>query len=178
MKKFTAILSLVAIIASALFVTSCAQKKEPTLVPAFPYNKTANYVQNEDSGEYSWTWESADGYTNAKGGGFGVVAGTAAGTNHFGTHILEYRIVPNAEWTAEIVGQGTEYIEMGQGHSFDENALTWGTTGKGDRGLNSLYFRVIKTPESYEEAFTCEVALSMCGEKMVIGTLIIEPRLY
>lgn len=173
MKKITAILSLVAIVASALFVTSCAQKKEPTLVPAFPYNKTANYVQDEDSGEYSWTWESADGYSNAKGGGFGTTA-----TNHLGAGILEYRIVPNAEWTAEIVGQGREYVEMGQGYGFDENTYTWGSTGHGDRGNNSLYFRVIKTPESYEEAFTCEVALTMCGETMTIATLVIEPNLY
>ena len=171
MKKITTILSLVAIVASTLFVTSCAQKKEPTLVPAFPYNKTANYVQDEDSGEYSWTWEKADGFSNAKGGGFQL-------STKLGSHILEYRITPNAEWTAEILGQGKEYIEVGQGYDFHEENYTWGATAKGDKGQNVLNFRVIKTPESYEEAFTCEVALTMCGEKMVIATLIIEPKIY
>lgn len=172
MKKFTTIVSLVAIVASALFV-SCAKPKEPTLVPAFPYNKTATYVQNEDSGEYSWTWASADGWTAAKDGGFGTTT-----TNHFGSQVLEYRIDPNAEWTAEILGQGKEYVEMGQGWSFDIDSYTWGATAHGDKGKNSLYFRVLKTPESYEEAFTCEVALTMAGETMVIATLVIEPNLY
>ena len=115
MKKFTTILSLVAIVASVLFV-SCAQKKEPTLVPAFPYKKTATYVQNEDSGEWAWSWASADDWTAAKDGGFGKVSsGTTAGTNHFGATVLEYRIDPNAAWTAEVVGQGKEYVVHGLG---------------------------------------------------------------
>ena len=120
MKKFISILSLAAIVASALFV-SCAQKKEPTLVPAFPYNKTATYVQNEDSGEWAWSWASADGWTAAKDGGFGTTT-----TNHFGATVLEYRIDPNAAWTAEVVGQGKEYVEMAQGFDFDVEKLAWG----------------------------------------------------
>ena len=178
MKKFISILSLAAIVASALFV-SCAQKKEPTLVPAFPYNKTATYVQNEDSGEWAWSWASADGWTAAKDGGFGVVSsGTTAGTNHFGATVLEYRIDPNAAWTAEVVGQGKEYVEMGQGFDFDVEKLTWGSTASGDRGKNSLYFCVLKTPESYEEAVEVEVALTMVGETMVIATLVLEPAVW
>jgi hypothetical protein len=172
MKKFISILSLAAIVASALFV-SCAQKKEPTLVTAFPYNKTATYVQNEDSGEWAWSWASADGWTAAKDGGFGTTT-----TNHFGATVLEYRIDPNAAWTAEVVGQGKEYVEMGQGFDFDVEKLTWGSTASGDRGKNSLYFRVLKTPESYEEAVEVEVALTMVGETMVIATLVIEPTIW
>lgn len=172
MKKFISILSLAAIVASALFV-SCAQKKEPTLVPAFPYNKTATYVQNEDSGEWAWSWASADGWTAAKDGGFGTTT-----TNHFGATVLEYRIDPNATWTAEVVGQGKEYVEMGQGFDFDVEKLTWGSTAAGDIGKNSLYFRVLKTPESYEEAIEVEVALTMVGETMVIATLVLEPALW
>ena len=172
MKKFISILSLAAIVASALFV-SCAQKKEPALVPAFPYNKTATYVQNEDSGEWAWSWASADGWTAAKDGGFGTTT-----TNHFGAEVLEYRIDPNAAWTAEVVGQGKEYVAMGQGFDFDVEKLTWGSTASGDRGKNSLYFRVLKTPESYEEAVEVEVALTMLGETMVIATLVLEPTIW
>ena len=178
MKKFISILSLAAIVASALFV-SCAQKKEPTLVPAFPYKKTATYAQKEDSGEWAWSWASADDWTAAKDGGFGKVSsGTTAGTNHFGATVLEYRIDPNAAWTAEVVGQGKEYVEMGQGFDFDVEKLTWGSTAAGDRGKNSLYFRVLKTPESYEEAVEVEVALTMVGETMVIATLVLEPAIW
>ena len=178
MKKLFSMLSLAAIVVSALFV-SCAQKKTPDLVPAFPYNKTATYVQNEDSGEWAWSWASADGWTAAKDGGFGAVSGGAtAGTNHFGATVLEYRIDPNATWTAEVVGQGKEYVEMGQGFDFDVEKLTWGSTASGDRGKNSLYFRVLKTPESYEEAVEVEVALTMEGETMVILTLVLEPALF
>lgn len=170
MKKITAILSLVAIVASALFVTSCAQKKEPTLVPAFPYNKTATYSQNEDTGEYKWTWASADGFTNAKGVGFQFAK--------FDGTTLEYRMTPNAEWTAKVVGQGRAYIQIGQGYGFADENYTWGETASGDRGTNALYFKVIKTPESYEEAIEVEVALSMCEQEMVVATLVIEPQIY
>ena len=172
MKKFISILSLAAIVASALFV-SCAQKKEPTLVPAFPYNKTATYSQDEDSGEWSWSWASADGWTAAKDGGFGTTT-----TNHFGPTVLEYRIDPNADWTAEVVGQGKEYVEMGIGYDFNADNLSWGTTASGLKGKNSLYFRVLKYPESYEEAVEVEVALTMVGETMVIATLVLEPALW
>ena len=173
MKKFISMLSLAAIVASALFV-SCAKPKEPTLVPAFPYNKTATYAQNEDSGDWKWAYASADGYTNAKGVGFQA---SLLDNKTLATY-LEYRIDPNAAWTAEVVGQGKEYVEMGQGFDFDVEKLTWGTTASGDRGKNSLYFRVLKTPESYEEAVEVEVALTMVGETMVIATLVLEPAVW
>ena len=175
MKKITAILSLVAIVASALFVTSCAQKKEPTLVPAFPYNKTATYSQNEDTGEWAWSYAKADEFTNAKGTGFYP---SLLDNKTFATY-LEYRITPNADWSLEILGNGKEYVEVAlwDGDFFPED-YTWGSKLTGKRGQNQLQFRTKRTPESYEEAMEVEVALSMCEQEMVVATLVIEPQIY
>lgn len=174
MKKFISMLSLVAIVASALFV-SCAKPKEPTLVPAFPYNKTATYSQNEDSGDWKWAYASADGYTNAKGVGFQA---SLLDNKTLATY-LEYRIDPNADWSLEIKGNGKEYVEMylWDGH-FKPEEYTYGSTLSGKRGMNVVGFRVIKTPESYEEAVEVEAALTMCGETMVIATLVLEPAVW
>lgn len=174
MKKFISMLSLAAIVASALFV-SCAKPKEPTLVPAFPYNKTATYAQNEDSGDWKWAYASADGYTNAKGVGFQA---SLLDNKTLATY-LEYRIDPNADWTLEIKGNGKEYVEtyLWDGH-FKPEEYTYGSTLSGKRGMNVVGFRVLKTPESYEEAVEVEVALTMCGETMVIATLVLEPAVW
>ena len=170
MKKLISMLSLAAIVASALFV-SCAQPKEPTLVPAFPYNKTATYTQNEDSGEWKWTYASADGWSTSKDVGFQV--------SKLGTDYLEYRVNLNADWTLEVVGQGKEYIEVyRQDGYFKPEECTFGSTLSGSRGKNTLGIHVIKTPESYEEAVSVELALTMEGETMVIATLVLEPSVF
>ena len=171
MKKFISMLSLVAIVASALFV-SCAEPKEPTLVPAFPYNKTATYSQNEDTGEWIWSDASDDGYTNAKDTGFYP----SLLDNKTLAEYLEYRIDPNADWTLEILGNGKEYVEVAlwDGH-FKAEEYTFGSTLAGLRGKQQLEFRVIKTPAVGEEAVTVEAALTMVGETMVIATLVLEP---
>ena len=174
MKKFISMLSFAAIVASALFV-SCAKAKEPTLVPAFPYNKTATYTQNEETGEWVWSYASADKYTNAKGTGFYP----SLLDNNTQTQFLEYRITPNADWSFEILGQGKEYVDacLWNGNFFEED-YTFSSTFSGKRGQNQLEFRVIKTPESYEEPVTVEAALTMEGETMVIATLILNPSVY
>ncbi len=174
MKKFISMLSLAAIVASALFV-SCAQPQGPTLVPAFPYNKTATYSQNEDTGEWAWSYASADGYSNAKGTGFYT---SLLDDNTKATY-LEYRITPNADWTLEILGNGKEYVEaaLWDGHLHEEDYI-FGSTLAGKRGQNQLEFRTIKTPESYEEPVEVEVALTMVGETMVIATLVLEPAVW
>ena len=167
MKKLISMLSLAAIAVSALFV-SCAKPKEPTLVPAFPYNKTATYTQNEDSGEWAWTYASGDKFTNALGVGFQVSKVDAT--------YLEYRMTPNLDWTLEILGNGKEYVEAyRQDGYFKVEELTFASSLSGLKGLNAIGFRVIKTPESYEEPVEVEVALSMAGETMVILTLTLEP---
>ena len=163
-------LSLAAVVVSALFV-SCAKPKDPTLVPAFPYDKTATYSQNEDTEAWAWSYASGDKFTNALGVGFQE--------SKLDPTYLEYRFTPNAEWTLEIVGQGKEYVEAyRQDGYFTVEECTFGSTLSGDRGLNAIGFRVIKTPESYEEPVNVEVALSMCGETMTILTLVLEPALW
>lgn len=170
MKKLISMLSLAAIAVSALFV-SCAQPKEPTLVPAFPYNKTATYTQNEDTGDWAWSYASADAWSTSKDVGFQA--------SKLGTDYLEYRVNLNADWTLEVVGQGKEYIEVyRQDGYFKPEECTFGSTLSGLRGKNTIGAHVIKTPESYEEPVEVELALTMCGETMVIATLVLEPALW
>lgn len=173
MKKITTILSLVAIAVSALFV-ACAEKKEPDLISAFPSNKLATYAPNETTGVHEWKYEADYKYTLAKGGGFGNDRGEVS---VFGNHILEYRITPNFAWTAELDKTGKEYLELGRGYTFNEEDYTWGTSGSGDKGMQSIYFRVIKTPEVNEEAVVCTVYLKMQGQSVAIATLTIEPKI-
>lgn len=170
MKKLFSMLSLAAIVVSALFV-SCAQKKSPDLVPAFPYLKTATYSQNEDTEAWAWSYASGDKFTNALGVGFQESKVDAT--------YLEYRMTPNAAWTLEVVGNGKNYVEAyRQDGYFKVEDLTFAHNLSGDRGLNTVGFRVIKTPESYEEPVEVEVALTMEGETMVILTLVLEPALW
>ena len=170
MKKLISMLSIAAIAVSALFV-SCAKPKEPTLVPAFPYNKTATYTQNEDTGDWAWSYASADGWSTSKDVGFRA--------SKLGTDYLEYRVNLNADWSLEVVGQGKEYVEvyLQEGY-FKPEECTFGSTLSGLRGKNTIGAHVIKTPESYEEPVSVELALTMEGETMVIATLVLEPALW
>ncbi len=167
MKKFISMLSLAAIVASALFV-SCAQPKTPDVIPAFPTTKTATYAPNA-KGVYEWTFASDYKYTNAKGGGFLV--------NTFDKSVLDYTITPNFEWSIEIVGEGKEYVQVRSGYGFDNDDPTFviGDTANGPRGKNVLGFFVIKTPEVGEEAVECVVNMTMAGETMPIAIFVIEP---
>ena len=170
MKKLISMLSLAAIVVSALFV-SCAQPKDPDLVPAFPYRKTATYSQNEDTEAWAWSYASGDKFTNALAVGFQA--------SQIDPTYLEYRFTPNAAWTLEVVGQGKEYVEAyRQDGYFKVEELTFAHNLSGDRGLNTVGFRVLKTPESYEEAVEVEINLSMEGETMQILKLVLEPSLY
>jgi hypothetical protein len=170
MKKLISMLSLAAIVVSALFV-SCAKPKVPTVVPAFPYDKTAIYTQNVDSGVWAWSYASGDKYTNALGVGFQA--------SKLDPTFLEYRFTPNMDWTLEIVGNGKEYVEAyRQDGYFKVEELTFASSLSGLKGQNTIGFRVIKTPESYEEAVDVEVALTMAGETMVILTLTLEPAIW
>lgn len=170
MKKLISMLSLAAIVVSALFV-SCAKPKDPTVVPAFPYLKTATYAQNEDSGEWAWAYASGDKFTNALGVGFQA--------SKLGTDYLEYRFTPNVDWTLAVVGLGKEYIDVyRQDGYFTPEECTFSSTLSGLKGLNTIGFRVIKTPESYEEPVEVEINLSMGDETMQILKLVLEPALW
>ena len=170
MKKLISMLSLAAIVVSALFV-SCAKPKDPTVVPAFPYLKTATYSQNEDSGEWAWSNASGDNFTNALGVGFQK--------SKIDPTFLEYRFTPNADWTLEVVGNGKNYIEAyRQDGYFKVEELKFAHNLSGAKGINTIGFRVLKTPESYEEAVEVEINLSMEGETMQILKLVLEPALF
>lgn len=167
MRKFTALLSIVAIAASALFV-SCAQKNVPTVVPAFPSIKYATYQLNK-SGDFEWSYESAYGYTDAKGGGFQNKKDAR----------LEYVIEPNADWTATIEGDGVEYVAFRIGNNgyegYDDSQYTHGATVDGARGKRVLRFEVVKTPYKGETPVEVNVKMLMCGQNMVIATFTIYP---
>lgn len=166
MKKLTALLSLVAIAASVLFV-SCAQKKEPDLVPAFPSHKYASYSFSKKNNAYAWTFESTYSYTAAKGCGFRV--------NTTNSAILDYVIDPNTDWTARVVGDASEYVEVRYGYGYNDEHYTYGAEVSGERGLQTIGFRIVKQPEWNEEAKECDIALTMGSETMIIATLTIDP---
>ena len=139
-------------------------------MPAFPYHKTATYSQNEDTSVWAWSYASADKWTAALGVGFQASLVDAT--------YLEYRMTPNADWTLAIVGNGKEYVEAyRQDGYFKVDDCTFGSTLSGKRGMNTVGFRVIKTPEFGEEPVNVEVTLSLCGETMPILTLVLEPAI-
>ena len=166
MKKLTALLNLVAIAASVLFV-SCAQKKEPDLVPAFPSHKYASYSFSSKNNAYTWTFESTYSYTAAKGCGFRVNTANSA--------ILDYIIDPNTDWTASVVGDACDYIEVRYGFGYSDENYTYGSSVSGDRGMQTIGFRIKKQPEWNEEAKKCDIALTMGSETMIIATLTLDP---
>lgn len=163
MRKIVSILGLVAIAASALFV-SCAEKKTPDLIPAFPSNKFATYAPN-DKGVHVWSFDSAYKYSNAKQGGF-VTPSPADNP------LLQYRIAPNFDWTVEVVGEGKNYLQI---CNYDVKDGNFASSVSGQRGLSTIGLQVSNIPESYEEAVECKIQLSMQGETMIIATITIEP---
>ena len=167
MKKFTVMLSLVAI-AAALFV-SCAQKKTPDEIPAFPANKVATYAPNAE-GTYAWSYTSTYGYTKSNGCGFLI--------NHEDKVSLEYLITPNADWTLSVAGKAKDYVNIRHGYGYQEENHVCAASISGKRGhLETFRFIVLKTPESYEEALNCEIQLTILGETMTVATLVLEPKL-
>ena len=192
MKKFNAMLSLAAIVVSALFV-SCAQKKTPDVIPAFPNTfitataslKVFSNGTDEEWSEIQWDWNKGDDnkdnkvdalddgidhtYTPAKGLGF-------VDYSAYNSEILGYAFTPNFDWTAEIVGVGKEYVQVGWGTGNDAENFNFGTSISGKRGRSTIFFNVIKTPESFEEPIECFVALTMNGETINILSLIVNPK--
>ena len=186
MKKFNAMLGLAAIVASALFV-SCAQKKTPDEIPAFPSTFITATATLNEYGEIVWDWNKGDDnkdgktdslddgidhtYTNAKGLGFVVY-------DMYNAEILPYAFIPNMDWTAEVVGAGKQYVQVGYGIGDDPAAYNFGTTVSGKRGRSTIFFYVVKEniPESYEEPVECNVALTMRGETINILSLVINPK--
>ncbi len=171
MKKLTTILSLVAIVASVLFV-SCAQKKEPTVVPAFPTKKTATYALNS-KGVHAWSYTSAHTWSKANyWTGFRVDPLDA-------TRVMYY-IAPNVAWTANIVGEAQEYLQFRVLRDsslpvYDEASYDYTSTVSGERGNQPITLVVTKIPEYDEEQFSGELELVMEGQTMPLATINIGP---
>lgn len=172
MKKIYVVLSMIAVVASTLFV-SCAQKKEPDVVVAPPANKTTTYGINLE-GEREWTWASSDAWTKANyWRGFWRHATDAE-------NIVRYTITPNVAWTAEIPAEYAEYIQFNvvkPGHDADLNPDNYelSSTASGNRGSNTLQVVVLKVPGVDEEMVTCVANIIMGGESTPFLTVNIAP---
>ena len=165
MKKFTAMLGLVAVVASALFV-SCAQKKEPDLVAAFPKHHYATYAVNS-KGVLDWTWDtSLYGFTQAKGVGFVKSVQDAS--------ILNFRVTPNADWTMSIV-EGEEYIDLRTGYGYQEDNYYYAKSVSGERGLSTIGIRILKQPTMEEGEKKVDLELTIANDKLKVVTLTIAP---
>ncbi len=176
MRRFTSILSLVALVASALFV-SCAKPKEINPVKAFPRAKHATYAENEN-GQYTWTFSANDTWkSGTHWAGFRVEP--APGD----TSRLWYYIDCNKAWTARILGEGQQYIQFRVGKNgyigYDESQYNYTSSVSGDRGKHILVICVNESmiPGVGEEAFVCDLECEMEGETMPLGTITIGPRL-
>jgi hypothetical protein len=170
MKKFTTILSLVAIVASVLFV-SCAQKKEPTVVPAFPAKKIATYALNS-KGVHAWSYTSAHAWS--KGNywtGFRVDPEDA-------TRVMYY-IAPNVSWSAHIVGEAQEFLQFRvhkEGEPvYDEASYYYTSTVSGPRGNQAMTLVVTRIPEFGEEQLSGELEIVMDGQTMPLATINVGP---
>ena len=164
MKKFTTLLGLVAVVASALFV-SCAEKKTPDLVPAFPKHHFATYELNSKN-VYDWTWDSAYSFSQAKGVGFVKSTQDAS--------ILNFRVTPNADWEMYIT-EGAEYVDLRTGYGYQEENYTYGDAVSGVRGLSTVGIRLVKQPTIEEGEKKVNIELAMAGDKLLVVTLTIAP---
>ena len=173
MKKITSVLSLIALVVSALFV-SCAKPHDINPVKAFPTAKHATYAVN-NKGVHAWTWASA--YTwnkNNKYTGFRIKP-APGDTSH-----LYYYIEFNKSWTARIVS-GQDYIQFSVGKDgyagYDESQYDYTSSVSGERGMRLLEIVPLQVPKVGEEPVVCELVCDMEGETMPLGTITIDPYL-
>lgn len=173
MKKFTSILSLVAVVASVLFV-SCAKPKDIDPVKAFPTAKNATYAINS-KGVHAWSYTSADTWSKGnKWTGFRIEPAPGDASR------LWYYIEFNKSWTARIVS-GQDYIQFRVGKDgyigYDESQYYYTSTVSGERGMQCLVICPLQIPEVGEEPVVCELVCDMEGETMPLGTITINPYL-
>ena len=118
MRKFTSVLSLTAIVLSALFM-SCAKSKTPDVVVAFPSNKYASYERDENyesnaEGAYKWVVEKKYTYdpyalNNPLSSSGGIYGGFDL-SSVLSPRTINYWFEPNLDWTVEVMGIGKKYI--------------------------------------------------------------------
>lgn len=173
MKRIISVLSFVAIVASALFV-SCVNNREFEDVPAFPTKRDASYVQN-DKGVWSWSFASGDKYTAANEWlGFEVYPDDP--NKKF---LLDYHFATNFDWTVNIVGaKAKEYlaIRVGKGgyDGYKEELFSYVSSTSGKRGDSKIVLMPLKTPAYGEEPVVCELTVTMAGQTMPLSTITIE----
>jgi hypothetical protein len=168
MKKFTKILSLVAIVASTLLM-SCAKKHQPDPVPAFPELMKATYALNSKGvhawGSFSRSWSKTYYWT-----GFRVDPSDA-------TRVMCY-INPNKDWSATIVGEARDYLKFRVhkgGAVYNDNNYTLTNTVSGTYGNQPITLVVTKIPEFGEEAFVGNIDITMAEQTMPLAVITIGP---
>lgn len=168
MKKFTKILSFVAIVASTLLI-SCAKKHQPDPVPAFPGHMTATYALNSKGvhawGSFSRAWSKTYYHT-----GFRVDPLDA-------TRVMCY-INPNKDWSASIVGDARDYLKFRVykgGPVYNEESYGYTNTVSGERGNQPITLVVTKIPEYGEEAFVGDINITMVEQTMPLMTITVGP---
>ena len=174
MKRFLSMLSLVAVVASALFV-SCAKSKDIDPVKAFPRAKHATYTVNEN-GVHVWSFSSSDTWSKAN-----YWAGFRIEPAPGDTSRLYYYIEFNKEWTVRIAS-GHDYIQFRVGKDgyyagYDESQYCYTSAVSGERGMQRLVIVPVQVPEVGEEPVVCELVCDILGESMPIGTITLEPAL-
>ena len=170
MKKILSKLGLVAVMASALFV-SCIKGNEPTIIPAFPSEMSATYSQNATTQKYAWSFSSDYKWTDAhQWVGFEIDPVNSA--------LLNYYIEPNAKWSVKIVS-GTEYLALrvakNGGDGFADDLFNDRTSTSGNRGKVKLTLKVLKTPAYGDEPVECKMEMTMAGDTMPLATITLEP---
>lgn len=179
MKKITSILSLAAIVVSALCM-SCAKSKTPDVVVAFPSNKYATYERGEDGGFYKWTYASADKY-EPWGTGSGAMGSSSPRRGGFEEQYvpndatINLWFEPNASWTAEVVGEGKKYIQLGYGPGNQSENLVKGSkvSGTYGKGVDDLQIEVIDVPHISVGNVEVVIELEMGGQRMPLATITI-----
>ena len=184
MRKFTSVLSLTAIVLSALFM-SCAKSKTPDVVVAFPSNKYASYERDENyesnaEGAYKWVVEKKYTYdpyalNNPLSSSGGIYGGFDL-SSVLSPRTINYWFEPNLDWTVEVMGIGKKYIVLGYGHGYkSENYVTGDVISGGyGKGFEDLQIEVVRTPEYAEGDQECVIELEMNGQRMPIATILIQ----
>ncbi len=178
MKKITMILGMVAIAASALFV-SCAKPNEIDPAMAFPRERAATYALDK-KGTYKWTVASADQWTSGnKWTGFRVVSGNTL--PELPGNAIAFYFAANKDWKASITEESKEYIKFRvRKNTSDEfyDEANWEyvdeVSGSRDNQIETQIF-VTKTPEFGEESVVARIELTMLGQTMPLANITIGP---
>lgn len=177
MKKFTLILSVVAIAASALMM-SCAKKHVPVPVPAFPRERTATYEFNTTLKDHWWSYASADGWTSGNkwlGFRYCPVGGATTNDQRKDNRIILY-IAPNQDWTARIVGDAKDFMHFLVGGEFWTGSSVYSVSGtRENRTELVIEVEKDKIPGPGEQDLVGKIELDMSEQTMPLATINVKP---